>query len=766
MRKGMLKQVRILAIIALSIVHSNSVGQKTGLVLGGGGIRGMAHIGVLKALEENNIRIDCITGTSAGAIIGAYYAAGYSPAEIETIVLSGQFKEWATGKINEDLDYFFNKPDPDAHWVRLKFAIDSTLKVKLPISVVNSARTDFVLMETMSQAIAKAKYDFDSLFIPFRCVASEIKSRKPFIFRSGDLPLAVRASMAYPLYFTPVAYDNKIMFDGGLYNNFPVDIMLKEFNPDIIIGVNAGSYTDVPYEDDLMSMFMTLVTQPTEYVVPREQDILIAPTMDELSAFDFDDVKAAIDSGYYSTLRQIEAIRSKSGTSTQQELNQKRATFRSNFSELLIDSITTNGVNEFQERYIRKTIKPIDSTAVSISDIKSNYFRLITDKNISSVFPTLTHNAQTGVFNMGLIVKKESDISVKLGGNISSSPINEAYVGLNYQLWRKNSLSLGTDLYFGKLYNSASLQLRYDIKGRFSWYLEPIGIINRFDYYKSSSAFQDDIKPAYLIQSDQFYGGNIGFPARNRGKLVLTAGYLRQRSSYYQTRFFSKEDIADETRLEGAVAGAMFERNTLNRNMYASEGTRLYVSGKMINSRENTLPGSTGVFTDTVAASHNWMQLRISYDNWFKKIGVFKLGFKTELFFSNQPFLANYTATILSAQSFEPTAQSKTLFLEDYRAHNFIGFGLQTVAELSSALEFRAEAYLFQPFQPLEATTENKAKYGDAFEKRSILASTGFVYHTPIGPASISLNYYEKREEPLSVLFHFGYILFNRRALD
>ncbi|MFM7900591.1 MAG: patatin-like phospholipase family protein, partial [Bacteroidota bacterium] len=252
--------------------------------------------------------IDCITGTSAGGIIGAYYAAGLSPVEIERIVLSDQFRDWVTGKIGENLDYYFNKQDPDASWVTVKFSLDSTLKARLPISVVNSARTDFMLMETMSQAIAKADYDFDSLFIPFRCVASDIKSRSPKVFRDGDLPLAVRASMAYPLYFTPVTINDQILFDGGLYNNFPTDVMLKEFNPDIIIGVNAGSYADVPFEDDFMSMFMTLMVQPSNYTLPRESDVMIHPDLSEISVFDFNSVKAAIDSGYNYTLRMIENI--------------------------------------------------------------------------------------------------------------------------------------------------------------------------------------------------------------------------------------------------------------------------------------------------------------------------------------------------------------------------------------------------------------------------------------------------------------------------
>ncbi|MFM8951027.1 MAG: patatin-like phospholipase family protein [Bacteroidota bacterium] len=754
----------------LLVVHSTSMSQKTGLVLSGGGVRGMAHIGVLKALEENNIKIDCITGTSAGAIIGAYYAAGLSPVEIERIVLSDQFRDWVTGKIGENLDYYFNKQDPDASWVTVKFSLDSTLKARLPISVVNSARTDFMLMETMSQAIAKADYDFDSLFIPFRCVASDIKSRSPKVFSDGDLPLAVRASMAYPLYFTPVTINDQILFDGGLYNNFPTDVMLKEFNPDIIIGVNAGSYADVPFEDDFMSMFMTLMVQPSNYTLPRESDVMIHPDLSEISVFDFNSVKAAIDSGYNYTLRMIENIQSKAPNSekltTIDNLETRRNAFKSGFAKLEIDSINATGLNEFQESYIRKILRPSDKNYVTLEKLRPAYFRLITDKNMKSAFPTLKYNKGTGKFDMNLLVKKESDLSAEIGGNVSSSPINQAFIGLNYQIWRKNSLSLSTDLYFGKLYNSASLNMRYDIKGRFSWYLEPSAIINRFDFFRSSSALLNDIKPAYLVQTDQFYGANFGFPARNRAKLVTSIGYIRLQNKYYQTRFFSQDDISDETKLEGATIGVNFDRNSLNRKMYASEGTRFMIAGRLVNARENTTPGSTGFFVDTVSTTHQWMQMKITYDNWFKKIGVFKLGYFNELVFSNQPFMANYTATALMAPSFQPTPQSQTLFLEPYRAHNYVGLGLKTVTEITKGLEFRGEAYLFQPFQEILSNNFDKAKYGSALETRSTIAVAGLVYHTPLGPANLSLNYYERRKEPFSLLFHFGYILFNKRALD
>jgi len=758
--------IPILMAVANLLSVNFSHAQKTGLVLSGGGIRGMSHIGVLKALEEHGIRVDCITGTSAGAIIGAYYAAGLSPKEIEEIVLSEQFSDWVKGKINEDLDYFFNRQEADASWVTLKFSIDSVLRARLPISVVNSARTDFMLMETLSQAIAEANYDFDSLFIPFRCVASDIKSRKPVVFKDGDLPLAVRASMAYPLYFTPVSIHDQILFDGGLYNNFPTDVMLKEFSPDFIIGANAGSYSDVAYEDDLVSMFMTLVIQPTNYELPRNSDVIIQPTLEEISVFDLSNVKAAIDSGYYATLRIIENIKERAGRVNQSELDQSRTSFKSKFAPLEIDSIQTTGLNEYQDAYIKKIMRPSKTHGSALSKLRQPYFRLITDKNIKSVFPTLAYNQATGKFDMNLLIKKESDLSVEIGGNISSSPINQAFVGLNYQVWRRNSLNISTDLYFGKLYNSASLGLRYDIKGRFSCYLEPIGIINRFDFYKSSSSLLDDIKPAFLIQTDQFYGANIGFPARNRAKLTITSGYLRLKSQYYQTRVFSQNDTSDITKLEGASVGVNFERNTLNRKLYASEGTRFIVSGKLVDLNENTLPGSTGFFNDTVSNQHQWMQLQITYDNWFKNIGVFRLGVYNELVFSNQPFLANYTSTMLIAPSYQPTPQSQTLFLPEYRSHNYLGVGLKMIADIRPNLEFRSEYHLYQPFQEITFNEFNKAKYSSALSTRTSMATAGFVYHTPVGPASLSVNYYQKRDEPLSVMFHFGYILFNKRALQ
>ena len=763
-----MKRVVFVLILFLLILNQGQIAcaQKTGLVLSGGGARGMTHIGVLKALEENGIHIDYITGTSAGALVGSLYSIGLSPWEIEKIVLSGEFRDWATGNISEDLDFYFNKQDPDASWISLRFSIDSTLKTYIPTSVVNSARGDFALMEKMGPAIAKAGYNFDSLFVPFRCVSADIKSKKQVIFKDGDLPMAVRASMAYPFYFTPVALNDMILFDGGIYNNFPVDVMMNEFNPDFIIGVNAGSYTDIPFEENVLSLIKTMMVQTTNYAVSREQDLLISPNVTNIGVFDFNSLKSAIDSGYSATLRYLDQIKAKSVHQvTASEMAVKRSEFRKDFKPIYIDNINSTGITLYQEQYLRNILNYYNE-CIGVDQLRPGYFKMVTDNNIKSVFPRLMFNDSTGYYDLDLLIRKEKALRLDFGGNISSNPINQAYVGLQYNFWRKNSLTATGNIYFGKLYNSASLRLRFDFKKRHSYFLEPVATLNRFDYFKSSSSFLEDIKPAYLIQTDNFYGANAGIPARNKGKLIGSAGYFKLNSRYYQTRDFSVDDLSDKTTFEGLTAAINFERSTLNRKMYPTEGTWFQISGRLLAGEEITSPGTTGFFNDTINKRHEWMQLRMNYDNHFKNIGIFTFGFQTEMLFSAQPFFSNYTASILSAPGYQPFAHSKTVFLENYRAHNFIGAGLKVIITPLQNFDIRAEGHVFQPFQAIVQNNFLKAKYENAFSSRSALGSLSLIYHTPVGPLSLSANYYEKRESQLAVLFHFGYIIFNKRATD
>ena len=194
---------KITVIIALFLAAIQIVSaQKVGLVLSGGGAKGAAHIGVIKALEENNIPIDYITGTSIGAIIGSLYAMGYSPEEMLELMLSKEFSYWQTGTVEEQYTYYFKEPYPTPEFAHFSIDMSDSLQIKasfLPQSLINTIQMNQAFMALFSQATAKAGWNFDNLFVPFRCVASDIYTKKPIIFKNGDLGDAVRASMIHSL---------------------------------------------------------------------------------------------------------------------------------------------------------------------------------------------------------------------------------------------------------------------------------------------------------------------------------------------------------------------------------------------------------------------------------------------------------------------------------------------------------------------------------------------------------------------------------------
>jgi len=741
-------------------------GQRVGLVLSGGGARGLAHIGVIRALEENHIPIDYIAGTSAGAVIGAMYAQGLTPDQMDSIVKTDDFYNWATGKYDEDYSYYFMKKENNASWINLKFSMDSIIQTQLPTNLVNSIPIDYALMEATAGPIAKANYNFDSLFVPFRCVASDIESKQSLVFRGGDLAQAVRASSAFPFYFRPVLFENKILYDGGLYNNFPADVMLEDFQPDMIIGVNAGGSTTKTSEENIVSQIRTMMTTPTKFDVICENGVLIEPYTDPFGLFDFSNPDQIVFTGYDAAMKQMDQIKTFAHRRTAPEvLTAKRKEFKKDMPHIVIDSISVEGINGYQAEYVRNILKP-GSAPIPIERLRASYFQLATDDNIKALYPTLKYNQATGYYDMHLRVTRQRDLVTQFGGNISSRPISEAFVSAQYNLWRSNSYSFGLNFYFGKLYSSGQFRLRMDVPSRIPYYLEVDATINQWDFYRSSTEIFSDKKPSYLLTSDYNYGLNFGLPVRNKGKFVASPSYIQLSDQYYQTPNFVQADTADNTDFDGGSFALLYERSTLNRKQYANQGTFFNMKFRGVAGQESTIPGSTSVVRDTIDKSHQWIQFNLVYDNYFKRKGRIRLGVYAEAMLSNQPFLSNYTASILSAPSFEPINEMKTLFLPNYHAYNYFGVGSKNVIVLTNSFDLRIEGYLFQPYQAIYSTTDLKAEFGEKWAKRYFIGSGGAVYHSPIGPIGLFLNYYDDQEQPFSLLFHIGYFIFNKGALD
>jgi len=750
------------------MVTGTANAQSIGLVFSGGGVRGLAHIGVLKALEENNIPIDYITGTSSGALVGSLYAAGLSPMQIEKMVTSTNFIKTVSGKFSKENIYYFKTNPLDASWISIKLLVDSLLRTQLPSNVVNPAEIDFGLMQNMASAIAVANYNFDSLLVPFRCVSADITAKKQIIFNQGDLALAVRASIAFPFYYAPVLIGDNILYDGGIYNNFPVDIMLKDFNPDVIIGISSSGLPEIPNEGNFLSQLKTMITHTTNYTLTRPQDFLIEPNIKEIGSLSFEsiNIRNAIDSGYAATIRNMpalkQAIKRESNTI---ELKNRRNKFQEPNLSITIDKLYVYGVNEKQATYIRKILNP-KNQCINLTQFKKNWFKLVADDNQRYLFPRLIFNEESGNYDLHLDVKKNKGVFLDVGGNISSRPTNTGFIGIQHNIWNKNSLRINANTYFGKFYNSGQVRFRFDLPGTLPFYIEPSATVNKFDYYKSSNAFSEDVKPSFLVQYDRNYSLTLGCPIRNKGKIMVGSNWFRLKDSYYLTRDFTESDTTDETTFEGLSVNLKFERNTLNRKLYANQGSLFELQLRYVNGIEKTTPGNKGLLKTYADQNHEWFAFNLKYDNYFKQIGRYRLGVYSEISLSSQDLFSNYIACISEAPSFLPLQDMQTQFLEYYHAHSFIGIGLKNIIQINSNLDVRLEGHLFQPYQEILIDNNYKAKYGDPFSKRYLVGTINPVYYSPIGPISLSLNYYYKRDQPIALLFHIGYIIFNKKALQ
>jgi len=756
----------ILIVILLFFCSYLLRAQRVAVVLSGGGSDGLAHIGMLKVLEEHQIPIDYVVGTSIGALVGAMYTAGYSPMEIEERIKSEAFQSWSNGEAEQAYVYHFKREAPDAAWISLRFSPDTLILSSLPTNFISPVPLDFGLMEYFGPASAAAGYSFDNLMVPFRCVSSNITSKCETIMDKGDLGQAVRASMSYPFFIKPLNIDGNLFVDGGLYNNYPVDVAAKIFQPDIIIGCNVSENLKAPNEDNLISQIKSmLVNRDPSKNIPNNV-ITINPETGISGLFNFADADPIIEAGESATLKKIPEILSKiSRRVKENELKEKRNEFRFRIKEIKVNEFNIKGLNKYQKKYVERLFVQKREEA-GLDNIKKQYFRLQADPKFSQLYPLLSQKNDS-CFRLDLFVKKDRSLQASAGGNFSSRPINAAFVGLQFHYLRRIGLTLSGNTYFGRLYGSYQLKARVDFPLKSPFFLDVSFTRNRFDFFRSSTAFFEESRPSFLVRNDNTLDLHIGLPINNKGKLLAGGNIAQLDNRYYQTRIFSQSDTTDRTLFLMTSGFIAYERNTLNRKQFASSGTRIYLKARYILGNEITDPGSTSEDTLFYTAFHEWPMLQFGYENYFIGKGFWRLGFMTEAVWSELPYLNNYTATALIAPAFFPIPESRTFFLQDFRSRTFAGIGLRNIfSVLKNRLDLRLEGYLFQPYEALRSDARQKPVYGKPFESRRLILSSALVWHSPLGPMSLSLNYYEKKETPYSVLFSFGYLLFNQQSLE
>lgn len=764
----------ILFILCMALAVTEGYSQKVGVVLSGGGPRAVTHVGVLKALEENNIPIDYITGTSMGAIVGGLYASGYTPDEIETLLQSEEMISWLSTTMDARYKYYFTQPDPNASWQLFKITYDTEVKAKLPSNIISPYKLDLGFLELFSGASAAANYNFNDLFIPFRCVASDIEANKPVVIQQGQLEKAIRASMSFPFYFKPVKIDDRLMFDGGMYNNFPVDVLSEEFKPDVIIGSKAASNYGPPEEDDIISQIQSMLMANTEYSISADSGILIVPDLWSVNVTDFSNTKSFIDSGYVATTRQISAIRKFIKREvTAEEKNEERKAFRSSIPTLRINDVQISGVSETRKVYLNRLIQKYhflvkvnsgELTDIEVqNEIKKLYYVLLSDEKVDAVYPELIHEGD--YFNLLFDVTPSERLEAEIGGLISSQAINEIFLQLQYNVWGRTALSITGNTYLGRFHNSGHFLAKFDFPTSFPISLCLSYTLNGWNYFRTKTYFFADENPSFLIQRENFWEIGVATPITRTSRLKAIFQTGKNKDEYYQDNQFTRLDTADQTKFDYYSPGLVFELNTMNRKQFPSSGSLLNIAGRYISGEEENIPGSTSVDTNQYNKYHNWFYLNFLYDHYFRASKILDLGIFGQIALSQNREFNNYVSTVLSAPAFEPLPESQTFFLPQFRAFSYAGIGLKGVLHPIRNLDFRGEAYMFQPYKQILKTDDNKAVLGDPFAKRYYIFSVRCVYHAPFGPISMGLNYYESMEEPFVFNIHIGYYIFNKRPI-
>lgn len=764
-----MKRYLLLLVLALCCFHIAQA-QKVGLVLSGGGAKGMTHIGIIRALEENNIPIDYIAGTSMGAIVGSLYAMGYSPDDMEALLRSPDFKRWYSGQVEPQYEYYFKKGRPTPEFLNIRFAFRDSLRAKslrLPTSMVNPIQMNLVFVELFARSTAACHGNFDDLFVPFRCIASDVYNKKPLVMRNGDLGDAVRASMSFPFVFKPIEIDSILAYDGGIYNNFPTDVMREDFHPDVIIGSVVAANPSKPNENDLMSQIENMVMQKTDYSIPDSLGIVMTFKYDDVSLLDFDRLDELHDIGYNRTMSIMDSIKSRiHRRANADNVRLRRMVYRSNLPQFRFRDIYIEGANAQQQAYIKKEFHDDPHEVFTYEDLKRGYFRLLADNMISEIIPHAVYDPQTDLYSLRLKVKMEDNFSVRIGGSVSTTSSNQIYLGVGYQNLNYYSKEVTIDGQIGKIYNNAQFMARFDLPTRVPTSYRLIGSISTFDYYKKDKLFSRHDIPSFNSKDERFLKLMVSLPFLANKRAEFSFGIGKLEDNYFQSNVIDFEkDRSDQSmyRLLGGAIG--FYGSTLNARQYATKGYYEKLIAQIFTGKEKFIPGNSPE-TATWKERQSWLQISYMKEAYHTMSPKFTLGWMAEAVYSSKNFSENYTATMMQACDFSPTPHSELMYNEAFRANQYIAAGIKPIYVLNDMFQVRTEFYGFVPIFPIEKNSFNKAYYGKVFSRFEYLGELSVVCHLPFGAISAYVNHYSSPRKEWNVGITLGWQLFNYRFIE
>ncbi|SFC93432.1 patatin-like phospholipase family protein [Algibacter pectinivorans] len=464
---------------------------KVGLVLSGGGAKGLAHIGVLKVIDSLGIQVDYIAGTSMGSIIGALYASGYSGKQLDSIFHEVDFDKIINDDLPRSSTAFSERSNMEKYALKLPF---NNFKIKLPSALSRGHNTYSLFLKLLIHV--NEINDFSKLPVPFFCIATNVENGKQVVLEKGNLTQAIMASSALPSLFQPVNINKDMLIDGGVVNNYPVD-EIRAKGMDIIIGVdvqdglaNRDELTSAP--DVLIQINNFRTIQDMKFKVEKT-DIYIKPDIKKFNVVSFDEGKDIINSGKIAALNEFDALTKLSKTPN---INQK-IKFKT-IDSLKINNIDIKGNKNYTRAYVLGKLKLKKDEVISYQDFAKGLNNLVATNNFKAFEYELKSTPDKSGYNM-LATLKEQRINtfLKLGLHFDDLYKSSALINLTKKqlLFKNDEASL--DIVLG---DNVRYNFEYLIDKGFYW---SVGLRSRYNQ------FQKQISAQLLLDDEQITNSGL-----------------------------------------------------------------------------------------------------------------------------------------------------------------------------------------------------------------------------------------------------------------
>lgn len=476
----------ILAIPTFAQNQESEKDLKVGLVLSGGGAKGLAHIGVLKKIEEAGVRIDYIGGTSMGAIIGGLYAAGYSARQLDSIFNEIEFNGLIQDEIPRSAKTFYEKKESEKYAIKLPF---DNFDIGFP-SGLSKGQNVYNLLSKLTAHVDSIT-NFEKLPIPFFCVATDVERGNQIILDKGYLPRAILASGAIPSIFAPVSVNDTLMIDGGVVNNYPID-EVKAKGMDVIIGVDVQD--SLRGRKNLTSAFEVLI-QVNNYrtirdmaVKSKKTDVYINPDIKDFTVLSFDRGREIIKSGekqaaiVYNDLLNIAA--------KQKKTERPSVTFLQRNS-LYIDNVEINGIEEYTRSYVLGKLKLQIPSEISYDRFNEGINNLSATGNFQDIdyrLEPLGNEKYKIIFNLR---EDPSKMQLRLGVHYDELYQTSALINVTRKRLFTNNDIASLDFIVG---DNVRYNFNYYIDKGFYW---SIGLNSKFDF------FEKDVSATFIAEENE-----------------------------------------------------------------------------------------------------------------------------------------------------------------------------------------------------------------------------------------------------------------------